>query len=145
MGNYHPILMQIAIQTKKSMPSSEVTKPETFAKFQVDGRRHFVYWNECFKMGNYDPILMKFDTQTKKNMLGSKFRKAGMIDRFQDGFRRHVGTSMLWNFHRTRWKLVHWLSKICGSSAKVIKAEAYGKKQQKLNVKNDIVLKKATL
>jgi hypothetical protein len=43
MGNYHPILMQIAIQTKKSMPSSEITKPETFAKFQDDRRRHFVY------------------------------------------------------------------------------------------------------
>jgi hypothetical protein len=43
MGNYNPILMQIAIQTKKSMPSSEITKPETFAKFQDDRRRHFVY------------------------------------------------------------------------------------------------------
>jgi hypothetical protein len=43
MGNYKPILMQIAIQTKKSMPSSEITKPETFAKFQDDRRRHFVY------------------------------------------------------------------------------------------------------
>jgi hypothetical protein len=96
MGNYNPILMQIAIQTKKSMPSSEITKPETFAKFQDDRRRHFVYWNQCYKMGNYDPILMKFDTQSKKNMLGSKFRKAEMIDRFQDGCRRHVWTSMLW-------------------------------------------------
>jgi hypothetical protein len=94
MGNYNPSLMRIAIQTKKSMPSSELTKPETFAKFQ-DDRRHFVYLNECYKIGNYDPILMKFDTQTKKNMLGSKFRKAGMIDRFQDGHRRYVGTSML--------------------------------------------------
>jgi hypothetical protein len=43
MGNYNPILMQIAIQTKKSMPSSEFTKPETFAKFQDDRRRHFVF------------------------------------------------------------------------------------------------------
>jgi hypothetical protein len=43
MGNYNPILTQIAIQTKKSMPSSEITKPETFAKFQDDRRRHFVY------------------------------------------------------------------------------------------------------
>jgi hypothetical protein len=43
MGNYNPILMQIAIQTKKSMPSSEITEPETFAKFQDDRRRHFVY------------------------------------------------------------------------------------------------------
>jgi hypothetical protein len=44
MGNYHPILMQIAIQTKKRVPSSGITKPETFAKFQDDRRRrHFVY------------------------------------------------------------------------------------------------------
>jgi hypothetical protein len=138
MGNYNPIFMQIAVQTKKSIPSSEIIKPETFAKFQDDRRRHFAYWNECYKMGNYDPILVKFDTQTKKNMLGSKVRKAGMIDRFQDGRRRHVGTSMLWNYHRTRWKLVHWLSKICWSSAKVIKAEAYGKKTAKIKCKKTI-------
>jgi hypothetical protein len=43
MGNYHPILMEIATQTKKSMPSSGNTKPETCAKFQDDRRRHFVY------------------------------------------------------------------------------------------------------
>jgi hypothetical protein len=43
MGNYNPILMQIAIQTKKSMPSSEIAKPEMFAKFQDDRRRRFVY------------------------------------------------------------------------------------------------------
>jgi hypothetical protein len=96
MGNYHPILMQIGTQTKKNMLSSEITKPETCAKFQFDRRRHFIYGNECYKMGNYDPILMKFDTQTKTNMLASKFRKAGMIDRFQDGRRRHVGS---WNFY----------------------------------------------
>jgi hypothetical protein len=43
MGIYHPILMQIGTQTKKIMPSSEITIPETFAKFQDDRRRHFVY------------------------------------------------------------------------------------------------------
>jgi hypothetical protein len=43
MGNYHPILMQIAITTKKSMPNAGITKSETFAKFQDDRRRHFVY------------------------------------------------------------------------------------------------------
>jgi hypothetical protein len=43
MGNYNPILMQIAIQTKKSMPSSEISKPKALAKFQDDRRRHFVY------------------------------------------------------------------------------------------------------
>jgi hypothetical protein len=52
MGNYNPILMQIGIQTKKSMPSSEITKPEALAKFQDDRRRHFVNLNECYKMGN---------------------------------------------------------------------------------------------
>jgi hypothetical protein len=43
MDNYHPILMQIGTQTKKNMLSSEIAKPETFAKFQDDRRRHFVY------------------------------------------------------------------------------------------------------
>jgi hypothetical protein len=41
MGNYHPILMKIGAQTKKSMLSSKVTKAEVQANFQ-DGRcRHF--------------------------------------------------------------------------------------------------------
>jgi hypothetical protein len=44
MGNYQSILMQIAVRTKKSMPRSEITKPElVLAKFQDDRRRHFVY------------------------------------------------------------------------------------------------------
>jgi hypothetical protein len=38
----NPILMQIGIQTKKSMPSSEITKPEALVKFQDGRRRHFV-------------------------------------------------------------------------------------------------------
>jgi hypothetical protein len=38
MGNYHPILMKIATQTKKNMLSLEVTIPEVTFKFQ-DGRR----------------------------------------------------------------------------------------------------------
>jgi hypothetical protein len=28
VGNYHPILMKIVIQTKKRMPSAEITKTE---------------------------------------------------------------------------------------------------------------------
>jgi hypothetical protein len=40
MGNYNLISMQIAKQTKKSMASAEIAKPETFAKFQDDRRRH---------------------------------------------------------------------------------------------------------
>jgi hypothetical protein len=96
-------------------------------------------------MGNYHPILMKFDTQTKKNMLSSKVTKAEMIDRFQDGRRRHVGNSSacykMGNYHRTLMK-IGTQTKQNMLSSKVIKAEAYGKKQQKLNVKNDIVLKR---
>jgi hypothetical protein len=43
MGNYNAILMEIGVQTKKSMPSSEVRKPEAEAlvKFQDGRRRHF--------------------------------------------------------------------------------------------------------
>jgi hypothetical protein len=42
VGNYNPILMQIGIQTKKSMPSSEITKPEALVKFQDVRRLRFV-------------------------------------------------------------------------------------------------------
>jgi hypothetical protein len=113
MGIYHPILMHSGTQTKKNMLSSKFTIPEMTIKFQDGRRRPFRNSSACYKMGNYHPILMQIGAQTKKNILGSKFRKAGMIDRFQDGRRRHVGTSMLRNYHRTRWKLVRWLSKIC--------------------------------
>jgi hypothetical protein len=41
MGNYHPILMKIRTQTKKSMLSSEITKIEALVKFQDGRRRHF--------------------------------------------------------------------------------------------------------
>jgi hypothetical protein len=41
MGNYHPILMKIGTQTKKSMLSSEITKAEVKANFQ-DGRRCYL-------------------------------------------------------------------------------------------------------
>jgi hypothetical protein len=41
VGNYNWSLMKIGIQTKKSKPSSEITKTEAKVKFQ-DGRgRHF--------------------------------------------------------------------------------------------------------
>jgi hypothetical protein len=35
MGKYHPILMQIAIQTKKSMPSSEITNQRRSPSFKM--------------------------------------------------------------------------------------------------------------
>jgi hypothetical protein len=40
MDKYHPILMQIDTQTKKNMPSLEVTIPEVTIKFQDGRRRH---------------------------------------------------------------------------------------------------------
>jgi hypothetical protein len=39
---YYPILMQIGTQTKKSLPKSDITKPDALAKFRDDRRRHFV-------------------------------------------------------------------------------------------------------
>jgi hypothetical protein len=96
-------------------------------------------------MGNYHPISMKTGTQTKKNMLSSKVTKAEMIDRFQDGCRRHVWNSSecykMGNYHPIFMKIGRQTKQNMLSS-KVIKAEAHGKKQQKLNVKNDIVLKR---
>jgi hypothetical protein len=94
-------------------------------------------------MGNYHPILMKFDTQTKQNMLSSKVTKAGMIDRYQDGRRRrHVGNLSscykMGNCHRTLMKIGTQTKQNMLIECKVIKAEAYGKKQQKLNVKETI-------
>jgi hypothetical protein len=40
-GNYHPILMKIAKQTKKNLLSSKFVISEGQAKFQDGGRRHF--------------------------------------------------------------------------------------------------------
>jgi hypothetical protein len=49
---YHPILMKIGTQTKKSMLSSKITIPEVYAEFQDGRRRHFGNSSECYKMGN---------------------------------------------------------------------------------------------
>jgi hypothetical protein len=68
-----------------------------------------------------------------------------VTDRFQDGRRLRVGNSSacykMGNCHRTLMK-IGTQTKTDMLSSNVIKAEAYGKKQQKLNVKNDIVLKR---
>jgi hypothetical protein len=68
-----------------------------------------------------------------------------VTDRFQDGRRRHVGNSSecykMGKYHPISMK-IGTQTKQNVLSLKVIKAEAYGKKQQKLNVKNDIVLKR---
>jgi hypothetical protein len=41
MSNYHPILMKIGTQTKKSMLSRKITKVEVQVKFQDSRRRPF--------------------------------------------------------------------------------------------------------
>jgi hypothetical protein len=68
-----------------------------------------------------------------------------VTDRFQDGCHRHVENSSacykIGNHHRTLMK-IGTQTKTDMLISKVIKAEAYGKKQQKLNVKNGIVLKR---
>jgi hypothetical protein len=78
-------------------------------------------------------------------MLSSKVTIAEMIDRCQDGRHRHVenlsACYKMGNYHRTLMK-ISTQTKTDTLSSKVIKVEAYGKKQQKLNVKNGIVLKK---
>jgi hypothetical protein len=76
MGNYNPILMQIAIQTKKSMPSSEFTKPETFAKFQDDRRRHFFTqdtltpWSQCSEYCDDSSDKLLFTTPQSDDVQG---------------------------------------------------------------------------
>jgi hypothetical protein len=40
MGNYHPILMQIGLQTEKNMLSLKIIIPEATIKFQDGRRRH---------------------------------------------------------------------------------------------------------
>jgi hypothetical protein len=124
----------------------ENATPEVTGRFQDGRRRHVGNSSECYKMGNYHTISMKIGSQTKKNILSSKVTKAEVTDRFQDGCRRHVGNSgacyKMGNYHRTLMK-IGIQTKQNMPSSKVVKAEAYGKKkQQKLNVKNDIVLKR---
>jgi hypothetical protein len=96
-------------------------------------------------MGNYHPIQMKIDTQTKKNIVSSEVTKLGMTDRVQDGRRYPIGNSSAYykigNNHRTFMKIDTQTQQNMLSS-KLFNVEAYGKKQQKLNVKNDILLKR---
>jgi hypothetical protein len=77
-----------------------------------------------------------------------KNAKPEVTDRFQDGRRRHVRNSSecykMGNYHPILMKIGTQTKKNM-LSAKVIKAEAYGKKQQKLNVKQRYRFKKATL
>jgi hypothetical protein len=68
-----------------------------------------------------------------------------VTDRFQDGHHRHVENSSacykMGNYHRTLMKIGTQI-KTDMLSSEVIKAEAYGKRQHKFNVKSDIVLKR---
>jgi hypothetical protein len=68
-----------------------------------------------------------------------------VTDRFQDGRRRHVGNSSAcykMDIHHSILMKIGTLTKKNMLSLKVTKAEAYGKKQTKLNVENDIVLRR---
>jgi hypothetical protein len=71
-----------------------------------------------------------------------------VTDRFQDGRRCHIGNLSacykMGNYHWTLMK-IGTQTKTDMLSSKVIKAESYGKKQQKLNVKKRYRSKKATL
>jgi hypothetical protein len=78
-------------------------------------------------------------------MLSSKVTKAEMIGRFQDGRHRRVENSSecykMGNYYRTLMK-IGTQTKTDMLSSRVIKAEVYGKKAAKINLKNDIVLKR---
>jgi hypothetical protein len=76
MGNYHPILMKIGTQTKKSMLSLKVSISEVTIKFKDGRRRHVGSSSACFKMSICHLNLMKIGTQTKTRMLSSKVIKA---------------------------------------------------------------------
>jgi hypothetical protein len=116
-------------------------------RFQDGRRRHVGNSSACYKMGNYrhHPISIKIGTQTKKRMLSSKITKAEVQAKFQDGRQRHFGNSIacykMGNYHPILMK-ISTQTKTGMLISKVTKAEAYGKKHQKLNVKNDIVLKR---
>jgi hypothetical protein len=75
MGNYHPILMKIATQTKENMLSLKITKGEVLSEFQDGRRRHVGNSSACYKMGNCHPNLMKIVIQTKKRMPSSDITK----------------------------------------------------------------------
>jgi hypothetical protein len=96
-------------------------------------------------MGNYHPSSMKIGTQTKKHILSPKFTKAEVTNRFREGRRRHVGNSsecyQMGNYHPISMK-IGTQTKQNMLRSKVIIAVAYDKKQKKLIVKNDIVLKR---
>jgi hypothetical protein len=91
---------------------------------------------------------MKIGTQTKKNMLKPKITKAEVTDCFQGGG-RHVGNSSacykIGNYHRTLMKIGPQTKQNMLSSKVKKKTDAYGKKQQKLNVKKRYRFRKATL
>jgi hypothetical protein len=68
-----------------------------------------------------------------------------VTDRFQNGHLCHFENSSacykMGNYHQALMK-IRTPTKTDMLSSKVIKAEDYGKNRQKLNVKNDIVLKR---
>jgi hypothetical protein len=116
-----------------------------YGRIQDDRRRHFGNSSACHKMGNYRPILMKFRTQTKKNMLSSKITSAEMYGQFQDGRPCYLGNSSAcykMGNNRPISMKVGTQTKTDMLSSKITKRKCAEKKLQKLNVKNDIVLKR---
>jgi hypothetical protein len=96
-------------------------------------------------MGNYHLISMKIGTQTKKNMLSSKITKAEVYGHFQDGRPGYLGNSSacykMGNYRPISMKFGTQTNTDMLSS-KITKRKCAAKKLQKLNVKNDIVLKR---
>jgi uncharacterized protein with von Willebrand factor type A (vWA) domain len=96
-------------------------------------------------MSIYHPISLKIGTQTNESMLSLKNAKAEVTYRFQNGRRRLVGISSacyeMGNYHPISMKIGTRTKKNMLTS-KVTTAEAYGKKQKKLNLRSIIVLRR---
>jgi hypothetical protein len=114
-------------------------------RFQDGRRNHVGNSSECYKMGNYHPISIKIGTQTKKNMLKSKITKAEVQANFQHSRRRQFGNSSvcykMGNYRPILMK-IGTQTKTDMLSSKIRKRKWAAKKREKLNVKNDIVLKR---
>jgi hypothetical protein len=145
MGNYHLISLKIGTQTKKHTLKLEITKAEMQAKFQDGRRRHSGQSSAWYKLGNYHRILMKIDTQTKKTGWNQKSqkRKCRPISNMTAAVASleiQVHAIKWAIITRFWWKLVHRLRNTWWVQ-KSQKRKLTAKNQQKLNVKNDIVLK----
>jgi fructose-specific phosphotransferase system component IIB len=76
MSNYHPILMKVGTQFKKTMLSSKITEAEVYEHFQDGHRFYLAKSSACYEIGNYRKISMKIGTRTKTDMLSSNITEA---------------------------------------------------------------------